>query len=119
MYTRSCFQDEKKSAIPENYDGNAFSEVLGRDDSMLGSAECECDRSEDGPKRGSFNISSILERSPALKSIASLFPRKKGDAEFKFGTEEILISAVALYMFFSKSGDKECAIMLLILLFVG
>ena len=37
----------------------------------------------------------------------------------KIGTEEILIIAAAAYLFFSKDGDKECAIMLILLLFVN
>ncbi len=36
----------------------------------------------------------------------------------KIGTEEILIIATALFLFLSKEGDKECAIMLLLLLLV-
>ena len=119
MYTRSCFQDETKGSVPENYDGNAFSEAFAREDPSLGSSGCEERSGGNQTGRRSFNISSLIERSPTLRSLASFLPLKKGDGEFKFGTEEILISAVALYMFFSKSGDKECAIMLLILLFIG
>ncbi len=36
----------------------------------------------------------------------------------KIGTEELLILAAAAYLFFSKDGDKECAIILILLLFV-
>ncbi len=34
------------------------------------------------------------------------------------GTEEILIIATALFLFLSKEGDKECAVMLLLLLMI-
>ena len=37
----------------------------------------------------------------------------------KIGIEEILIIGAALLMFFSKNGDKECAIILTLLLFIN
>ena len=49
--------------------------------------------------------------------IQSLFNPKKL-ASFKIGLEEILIIAAAAFLFFRKDGDIECAIMLLLLLFV-
>ena len=41
------------------------------------------------------------------------------DSFTKIGTEELLILALAAFLFFSKDGDRECALMLLALLFVG
>ncbi len=37
----------------------------------------------------------------------------------KIGKEELLLIGIALFLFFSKDGDKECAIMLALLIFVG
>ncbi|MBQ8289376.1 MAG: hypothetical protein IJY01_00700 [Clostridia bacterium] len=36
----------------------------------------------------------------------------------KFGLEELLIIGLALYLFFTKSGDKEFALMLIALIFI-
>lgn len=41
------------------------------------------------------------------------------DSFKKIGTEELLILALAAFLFFSRDGDRECALMLLALLFVG
>ncbi len=37
----------------------------------------------------------------------------------KFGIEELLILGLAAYLFFTKSGDKEFAIMLAVLIFIS
>lgn len=37
----------------------------------------------------------------------------------KIGLEEIILAAAALYLFLSKDGDKECAIILAILFFIN
>lgn len=42
---------------------------------------------------------------------------KLGDG-FHLGLEEILIIAAAAFLFFSKDGDRECALMLVALLFI-
>ena len=36
----------------------------------------------------------------------------------KLGTEEILIIGLALFLFLSRDGDKECAILLALLLLI-
>ena len=36
----------------------------------------------------------------------------------KIGTEEILIIGLAIFLFLSRDGDKECAVLLLLLLFI-
>ncbi len=52
-------------------------------------------------------------------AIGSWFSGEKGGDEGKgFATEDLLILAVAAILFFSKFGDKECALMLLFLLFI-
>ena len=125
MYTRSYFTEESKTAIPENYDGNAFPKPMENETKTEEASnpfvppvfeerqECEA------MSKGTFGLSSIMEKLQ-LKGPLSSLPFFKGENgnKFSFGTEEILICAAALYMFFSKSGDKECAIMLFILLFV-
>lgn len=43
---------------------------------------------------------------------------KSGGSGIGFESEDLLILALAALLFFSKSGDKECALMLLFLLFI-
>ena len=56
---------------------------------------------------GKFNIGGLFDCGGFFK-----------DGHLSLGTEEILIIGIALLLLFNKSGDKECAIMLLLLLFI-
>ena len=124
MYTRTYFSDENKVDIPENYDGTAFRE---KEDSFVKSEAQDAapaqnpNASEETVSRSVF--SPILEKLP-LKGLGNFLPflRPRDSShekrEISFGTEEVLICIIALYMFFSKEGDKECAIMLIFLLFI-
>lgn len=49
---------------------------------------------------------------------ARLAGMKSEGAGIGFESEDLLILALAALLFFSKSGDKECALMLLFLLFI-
>ena len=129
MYTRTYFTEDKKIDVPENYDGTAFGENgigLNARESEKAESDFSVKESdfpgEDAPVSQKAKFSSRFDKLP-IKSIFqgfpfSLFKEKEGDVGINFGTEEILICAVALYLFFSKGGDRECAIMLLVLLFI-
>ena len=129
MYTRSYFTEEKSMDIPENYNGNAFEKSIdgaSREENaesvFLENKEEKCNQNSYGEKENS--LFSFIQRTP-LANLLRLSSKEKrsgylfGESGFKFGTEEILITAIALYMFFSKEGDKECAIMLIFLLFIS
>lgn len=141
MYTRTYQAEEEKITVPENYDGNAFREdrqcdpFPPQDISMPQTAEkdLKCGNSQDDTQKATETIAECpgdFEKKAGGDGLfASIF--KSGhkasfldnlpfikNGKFDIGTEEILIVAVALFLLFSKSGDKECAIMLLLLLFV-
>lgn len=104
MYTRSYAQ-ENDMPLPDGYGGT-----------MLGCEETAVESDE--------RIEELGAPTPSL--FARLMPRGLGGilppsllGSLKLGTEELLIGAIALFMLFSKSGDKECAIMLLLLLFIN
>lgn len=129
MYTRSYFTEDKKVDIPENYDGNAFRENCGNyvleDTDSNGNFQKEEIPPEEKRKDSECTAKpfSPFERF-SLEGVSKLLPFRgfknifTKSTDFRFGTEEILICIIALYMFFSKDGDKECAIMLALLLFV-
>ncbi len=131
MYTRTYFKENEPLSIPENYDGNAFREEVSEAGADL-EARGETEKAEEAGmylkkepekcEKPSAGLSSLFEKLP-MKSLLGGFPFKgflgKGKLVESFGYEEILIAALMIYMFFSKNGDKECAIMLLFLLFVS
>lgn len=90
--------------IPEHYGGTAFPE------SEPASAK-EGIHKSDGESRGG-----ILSSLPFLKK---LMPEGSSFALPRLGQEELLIIAIAAFLFFSKDGDRECALMLLAILFIS
>ena len=126
MYTRA-YSNESGIVIPERYGGTSFGSGTNDDTSSAKHYEyCdECDASESDSvhtnssdkKDGSVKTSSFLSKLPfgdfLSKSIKNDFFSLQN-----FGKEEILIIAAAAFLFFSKEGDRECAIMLLLLLFL-
>ena len=102
MYTRDFAPEENRKNVPDSYCGNLFSEE--KEISVHNEAECG-----DREPHASF-LHSIFQKGFDIRSL-SVF--KKG-----FGTEEILIIGIAAFLLFSKGGDKECAIILLLSLFL-
>ena len=108
MYSRSYYpEEENRQIIPEGYDGTAFQEVAQADagkEPPQSNAEVE--------KVSSIPLMSGLFGNVSLPFLDSIkMP--------KIGTEELLILAVAGFLLFSKNGDRECALILLFLLFIN
>lgn len=102
MYARS-YKDGEISALPPHYDGVAFG--------------------DSPPEVGSATEPLTVQTS--AQGEAGLFSKLLGSDLFggikmpKIGTEEILLIAAAAFLFFSADGDKECAILILILVFLA
>lgn len=118
MYSRSFYPEaDEKAPVPENYDGTAFLSpppTLVENESNDVAKETSESTEVSGTLGG--GILSSLGRMPILSGLFG------GEHSFlkmpKIGGEEILILATAALLFFSKEGDKECALMLLFLLFI-
>ena len=137
MYTRAYNGEEKKLSIPENYDGTAFlkseNELHTRpiipnvSEPKYSSREAFCKVEENTEEISVFSSDSHGECSNepgkkkfTLGNIFEGFTKDKGlFSSFKIGSEELLIIGVAMLLFFSKSGDRECALLLLLLLFIN
>lgn len=102
MYTRN-YTDDVARQFPEGYSGTMLD------------AESHSDAPNE--ERTDEHAVSASGWAHGLGGLGSLL-RPGFIKEFKIGTEELLIGAVALFLLFSKNGDKECAIMLLLTLFV-
>ena len=123
MYTRTYNDDARGIIIPESYGGTALSdnkgiESEGGDKQKSNPWEEETKEASSEPieekSEAAFSPLSKL-RIPAF--ISEIFKNSNLSLQ-KIGTEEILLIGVAAFLFFSKDGDKELAIMLLILLFL-
>ncbi len=120
MYTRKYTDDERELNIPSGYDGIALrqeSDAVPTDCAPQDTEDTRQCSTEPSERDDGGRNDSVLAGIPFLGKLKDNFIFGKG-AKFDIGFEEILIAALALYLFFSKDGDKECAIMLAILLFI-
>ena len=122
MYSRSfsngCAEAPRP---PENYNGTVFLESADkvtepRENATEGCISDYRDTKQDTKDRD--GIFPGLVGSPVLKAMLSRLGLPHLSLP-RIGTEEILLIAAFAYLFFSKEGDKECAIILLLLLFVN
>ena len=115
VYSRN-YDTTEDFSVPKNYDGTAFG---ARKEDSAPSAEPSNEGAKEAfapPQEGGF-FSSLLGKIPFASSLSAFgLPAPLRMPEIH--GEELLIIAVALFLLFSKNGDKECAIILLILLFV-
>ena len=121
MYTGNYYQSDEGMRLPRDYNGCAFNEEANATNEEAGTG---ADAGESVETVGSANFGGGL-----FESLASAFPLGRILPErvrsalhlekFKIGTEELLIIALALFLFLSKDGDKECAIILFLLIFVN
>lgn len=119
MYTRSYFGDgQDRLSIPQGYDGTAF--VEKEEDRVYENNESTKDpeieeRSEEAFAPLSTGNIPLLS---GLFGSGGIFPKINLKIP-QIGVEEILILATAAFLIFSKSGDFECAVILLLLLLIN
>lgn len=135
MYTRSYYGGEEKLSVPENYDGYAFSEEMNKVQTSDNTEKQEeknelkapwdiqnCESEEKAeevaakPREHEGVFYALMEKLPFGKMLGNMNFFKNGAIDF--GTEELLIIGIALFLLFSKNGDKECSLILLFLLFI-
>ena len=128
MYTRPYSDDKSAIVIPESYGGTLFKEDIREtkpeDDTCAHRSERSSNPSEDNTgekvhknEESTETFSFLSGR--RLPNFVTQFFKNSTFSLRKIGTEEVLIIATAAFLFFAKEGDKECAIMLLFLLFLG
>lgn len=119
MYSRS-YNDEQEgfefhnARIPTGYDGTALATDGGEEKREICDECCqkprECDSKRgDGGKGGSSLLDGVL--------------KLLGGGHFGFSlsnidNEDLLLIGLALFLFFSKNHDRECALMIAALLFI-
>ena len=131
MYTRPYNDEAHGIVIPESYGGTLLrendmpteiNEVQHRQTHESKTknpweAEASAPAEEVHNEDDSVATFSFLSKLPFGNLLSNIGKNSKFGLQ-KIGTEEILIIATAAFLFFTKEGDKECAIMLLLLLFL-
>ena len=139
MYSRG-FVTSADVKIPEKYDGTALREISEDNDaptqiqipnfsdtpkreikiSPSESRESENDMDTETPSTSEGSIPTGSFFSTPLKWLSGLIPDglKSINPISKIEFEELIIIGLAAFLFFSKSGDKECALMILALIFI-
>ena len=139
MYSRAYGgSGEDRIPIPERYGGTAFSEG-GKDDNRRSSAEvlaipadtatreAKISPREPIPEPPADSVTGDCEEvaakqgfrlAPFLKNLIpkSLLPRGGG---FSLDLEDLLIIGIAVFLFLSRDGDRELALMLALLVFIS
>lgn len=126
MYTRTYNENVGEIIIPERYGGTSLGqkergdkrEEIDINDKGKNPWENEEVHTE-APTKSEETIEASAP--PSKLSFSGLFSSIFKNDAFglqKIGKEEILIIATAAFLLFSKEGDKECAIMLILLLFL-
>ena len=132
MYTRPYNEDAHGIVIPESYGGTLLREPEPRVESKEEAATVSADSASRNPweenvtepveevhkNEATVETFSFLSKLPFGNFLSNIGKNSKFSLQ-KIGTEEILIIATAAFLFFAKEGDKECAIMLLLLLLLG
>lgn len=125
MYSRSYYPEgQDRLNLPENYDGTAFMERQAVSEPVIeevsfGEKKEVYPEERAEPTAGRVNhgfgnipiLSGLFDKGGLLGGLGLSMPN--------IGTEEILILATAAFLFFSKSGDRECALLLLLLIFIN
>ena len=124
MYTRTYSDDHHGILIPDSYGGTAFTDGLKGepsppDESDLQTCQDEAQGTSAAPSTAT-KVSASAEESKShfLSFLPNIFNFSNLSLQ-NLGKEEILIIAAAIFLFLSKEGDKELAIMLILLLFLG
>ena len=108
MYTRSYNSDDERPALPRGYDGTAFHKEIRE--------AAESAEPKDVPTAASeTEEAGLFWRIPLLGSIRAPFNFK---LPFDLNSEDLVLIGLALLLFFTKDGDRECALMIALLLFI-
>lgn len=137
MYSRGLSGGNADYIIPEKYDGTALLDLPTEEDVTCGTApkfidtpkkEIKFSPPEITPERQKDTDDVEKDAEPTgafssgpMKWIRGILPTgfKLDGLLPKIELEELIIIGLAAFLFFSKSGDKECALILLALIFIN
>ena len=107
MYMRSYGAEEERMPLPSGYDGTAFEKEINEK-----AAEDVAEALAPEEKTEEAGLSLKL---PFFKGFGTF---KGIKLPFDLGGEDLVLLGLALLLFFTKDGDRECALMIALLLFI-
>ena len=125
MYSRSYYPEGSgKVTLPDNYDGTAFMERESAPPQEETAEVSFIEGGYDTVDKRPDEEESVLTGIGRVPFLSGIFGKGGilGGLNLKMpriGTEEILILATAAFLFFSRDGDKESALILLLLLLIN
>ena len=126
MYTRTYNDDIGEIIIPERYGGTSFGHTEEKKEDGMRQESNGKNPWENNdihtPSAQNNEEAEEASATPISQPLTAIFSGLfKGDflSLKKIGKEELIIIATATFLLFSKEGDKECAIMLILLLFLS
>ena len=124
MYSRNYYPEAAREMnVPGNYDGIAFTDKSqGQSDDQIVSFS-DTESSDEYTSAESVRSHNFIDGPLKIPFLSGLFDGGLlSGLNLKIpslGSEEVLILATAAFLFFSKGGDKECALILLFLLLIN
>ncbi len=131
MYSGNYYSDDGHIKIPDNYNGTSLLEGAPSEEintvSHIEIPKTEMKISPSDEKRDDTEEVFFNKPEPEKESlfdITSIFKTfgikgiHFGNIIPKIGTEELLLIALAAFLLFSKNGDKECALLVFLLIFI-
>ena len=125
MYSRSYYPEaQDRMSLPDNYDGTAFMEQKGFDSDNIAEISFNDKNEEQTDEQVIATGGRASNGIGSIPILSGLFDKRGllgglGLSMPQIGTEEILILTTAAFLFFSKNGDRECALLLLLLIFIN
>ena len=141
MYSRVYGKEnDSKILIPDGYDGTAFSDG-GKDDIRRSVSEVSDIPADTAGKEAKISLGLHTDTGeneeaesedsepvfgfakggfmPLLKNLIPKSFRFNKEEPFSFDFEDLLIIGIALFLIFSKEGDRELGLMLALLVFIS
>ena len=108
MYMRTYEANEERIPLPSGYDGTAFEKEISEKAEAI-------EAKESPPPEEKTEEVGLFGKIPFLNRFWGANGTK---LPFDLSAEDLVLLGLALLLFFTKDGDRECALMIALLLFI-
>ena len=120
MYFGTYKKEDVDIRIPKNYNGTYFLEdTSDNKDGQDENTGARCEKTEDYHMKNSECDQKSTCTDGKWGFFEKLFGKDIKPCIPKFDAEDLLLLGLATFLFFSKNGDRECALILAMLIFIS